>query len=201
MDRWWRNDIAAVATQIDALGKASATPDQATGVREIEVVSAAASCHLDCWRQLPELPLQAIEGDLAPVLRIDIEHDEIRYLAGDLYWRPASGPNQSATCSADGCVSSVAAPRRPTVFCPAIATAAGTIHGPNSVARYRSSQLVTSRRFAHLGSHHYDCYDLLAASCLKILPDDFRADDVLSCSNRCLPMIGIVETLSRWGYK
>jgi len=101
MDRWWRNDIAAVATQIDALGKASATPDQATGVREIEVVSTAASCHLDCCRQLPELPLRAIEGGIAPVLRIDIEHDISPVTIPIL----ASGqrPNQSATCSADGC--------------------------------------------------------------------------------------------------
>jgi hypothetical protein len=83
MYRWRHDDVAAVAAQIDALGKAGPVSDQAAGMRKIKMTPSPAGCRLDGRWQQPELPLQALKRGIATMLGINIKHDEIRYLAGD----------------------------------------------------------------------------------------------------------------------
>src|SRR5512139_401538 len=95
MHRWRRNDITAVTTQIDALGKARAASDQATGMREIEMAPAAPGYRLDRLGQQSELPLQALKRSITPMRGVDINYKQIRYLAcddPDIGIRPTAEP-------------------------------------------------------------------------------------------------------------
>ena len=77
MDRWWGDNIATVATQIDSLGKACAISSQATRVSKIKMTPGSSSDGLDGRRERPELVLKPLEGGISTMFRIDIEHDQV----------------------------------------------------------------------------------------------------------------------------
>ena len=77
MDRRRRDNIPAIAAEIDALCQPNTIADQAAGVREIEVAPSPARYCLNGRRQQPELALQAFARDIAAMFRINIKHDKI----------------------------------------------------------------------------------------------------------------------------
>jgi hypothetical protein len=77
MDRWRRDDVAAVATQIDPLRQTDAISGQTSGMSKIEMTPVTAGDGLDRCRERPELVLQPLERGITAMFRIDIKHDQI----------------------------------------------------------------------------------------------------------------------------
>ena len=77
MDRRRRDDITAIAAQIDPLRNAGTVTNESARMGEIEVPAAAAGRGLDCCRQRLEASLQTLERNVAAMIWIDIEHDQI----------------------------------------------------------------------------------------------------------------------------
>jgi len=78
-----RNNVASVATQINARCEPSLVADKRTRVREIEVATATTRATFHRRGQTIVLPLETFQARLAAVPGINIEHDEARDRTGD----------------------------------------------------------------------------------------------------------------------
>jgi hypothetical protein len=94
MQRRWRDDVTAVAPQVDALLKPGAIGDDAAWMREIKMPAAAANLRFHGVGQLFEALFQFLKRVVTAVLGIDVEYARI---AGSGY-RSAFRPQPCLPC-------------------------------------------------------------------------------------------------------
>src|SRR5215472_16049463 len=98
MHAWWRDDVSAIAANVDARGDPAGAVAQTQHVLEQDVLAATAGKGTHGMWQPAMLGFQSLQRLVAAVPGIDIQDEEPRDLAGgdsDVCRRPAAppGPN------------------------------------------------------------------------------------------------------------
>lgn len=83
MDGGRRDDIAAIASEIDTLSYPGAIADGVSWMFEVEVPASASGARFDRHGKPPKSPLQAFERVVPAVLGINVENDQFRNPARD----------------------------------------------------------------------------------------------------------------------